>query len=97
FIPEGVSSFVDGDIVNLKWKSAPNIKLEGFNVWYSKTSGSGFQKLNDKPVKATYASYRGLERNTTYYFRVTSVLKTIPPTESQPSVEVVAGTTNAPS
>jgi hypothetical protein len=99
FIPEGVNAFVEGDIVTLKWKSAPNIKLAGYNVWYSKTSGGAFQKINadGKPIKANYYSARGLEKNSTYYFRITSVLNTIPPMESQPSVEVLAGTTSAPS
>src|SRR6185369_10318023 len=46
--------------------------------------------------KANYYSLRGLEKNTRYYFTVTSLTNTIPPVESQYSREVVAGTTAAP-
>jgi hypothetical protein len=98
FIPEGVNAYVEGgDIITLKWASSPSISLAGYNVYYSRTSGGGYVKVNATPIRANYFSARGLEKNTRYYFVVRSLTNTIPPTESQPSVEVIAGTTSAPS
>lgn len=96
FIPEGVNAYVQGDIITLKWNSSPSISLAGYNVYFSKTSGGGYVKINQQPIKANYYSLRGLERNTHYYFVVSSVTNTIPPVESQYSREVLAGTTSAP-
>ena len=97
FIPEGVMAYVQGDVLTLRWINSPSLSLAGYNVYFSKTSGGGYAKMNPKPIKANYISYRGLENNTQYYFVVTSLTNTIPPTESQYSKEVVAGTTSAPS
>ncbi len=96
FIPEGVNAYVQGDIITLKWNSSPSISLAGDNVYFSKTSGGGYVKINQQPIKANYYSLRGLEKNTHYYFVVSSVTNTIPPVESQYSREVLAGTTSAP-
>jgi hypothetical protein len=96
FIPEGVAEYVQGDIITLRWNNSPSLALAGYNVYFSKTSGGGYVKINQKPIKANYYSLRGLEKNTRYYFTVTSLTNTIPPVESQYSREVVAGTTAAP-
>ncbi len=96
FIPEGVTAYVDGDIITLRWLNSPSLSLTGYNVYFSKTTGSGYVKINQRPIKANYYSLRGLEKNTRYYFVVTSVTNTIPPVESQYSREVLAGTTSAP-
>lgn len=96
FIPEGVSSYVEGDIITLRWNNSPSLSLAGYNVYFSKTTGSGYVRINQKPIKANYYSLRGLEKNTKYYFVVTSVTNTIPPVESQYSREIMAGTTAAP-
>ncbi len=96
FIPEGVNAYVQGDIITLKWNNSPSISLAGYNVYFSKTSGGGYVKINQQPIKANYYSLRGLEKNTHYYFVVSSLTNTIPPVESQYSREVLAGTTSAP-
>ncbi|HEY5039965.1 MAG TPA: hypothetical protein VIJ93_12925 [bacterium] len=96
FIPEGVTTYVEGDIITLRWNNSPSISLAGYNVYFSKTTGGGYVKINQKPIKANYYSLRGLEKNTHYYFVVCSVTNTIPPVESQYSREVAAGTTAAP-
>jgi len=96
FIPEGVNAYVEGDIITLRWNNSPSLSLAGYNVYFSKTTGGGYVKINQKAVKANYYSLRGLEKNTNYYFVVTSVTNTIPPVESQYSREVMAGTTSAP-
>ena len=96
FIPEGVNVYVEGDIITLRWNNSPSLSLAGYNVYFSKTSGSGYIKINQHPIKANYYSLRGLEKNTHYYFVVSSVTNTIPPVESQFSREVMAGTTAAP-
>jgi hypothetical protein len=96
FIPENPAAYVQGDIVTVKWSSSPSISLAGFNVYMSKTTGSGYIKINKKPYKSNYAQFNGLEKNTRYYFVVTSVTNTVPPVESQYSREVIASTTGAP-
>ena len=96
FIPEGVTAYVEGDIITLRWNNSPSLSLAGYNVYFSKTTGSGYVKINQKAIKANYYSLRGLEKNTRYYFVVSSLTNTIPPVESQYSREVVAGTTSAP-
>jgi hypothetical protein len=96
FIPENVAAYVEGGIVTIKWTSSPSLALEGYNVYFSKTSGGGYQKINSKIYKANYAQFNGLEKNSRYYFVVTSVTNTIPPVESQYSREVIATTTSAP-
>jgi hypothetical protein len=96
FIPEGVSAYVEGDIITLRWSNSPSLSLAGYNVYFSKTTGGGYVKINQKPIKGNYYSLHGLEKNTNYYFVVSSVTNTIPPVESQYSREVMAGTTSAP-
>jgi hypothetical protein len=96
FIPEGVASYVQGDIITLKWLGSPSVSVDGYTVYFSKTTGSGYVKINKNPIKSTYYALRGLEKNTQYYFVVTSVTGTVPPVESQYSREVVAITTAAP-
>ncbi len=96
FIPEGLNASVDGDIITLRWVNSPSLSLAGYNVYFTKTSGGGYVKINQKPVKANYYSLRGLEKNTHYYFVVSSITNTVPPVESQYSREIIAGTTSAP-
>jgi hypothetical protein len=96
FIPEDVVAYVDGDLITLKWSSSPSLSLAGYNVYFSKTSGTGYVKINSRPIRANYFQMRGLEKNTHYYFVVASITNTIPPVESQYSKEVLAGTTAAP-
>lgn len=96
FIPEGVTAYTEGDMINLRWTGSSALELEGYNVYYSKTSGADFTKVNQKPIKTRYYSIQGLEKNTKYYFTVTSVTSTKPAIESQFSREVVVVTTSAP-
>jgi len=96
FIPEDVAAYVDGDLITLKWSSSPSLSLAGYNIYFSKTTGTGYVKINSRPIRANYFEMRGLEKNTHYYFVVTSMTNTIPPVESQYSKEVIAGTTAAP-
>jgi hypothetical protein len=96
FIPEDVVAYVDGDLITLKWSGSPSLSLAGYNVYFTKTSGTGYVKINSRAIRANYFQMRGLEKNTHYYFVVASITNTIPPIESQYSKEVIAGTTAAP-
>lgn len=96
FIPEGVRAYVEGDIITIRWEGTRTLEIDGYNVYFSKRSGGEYVKINPKPIKTTYYALQGLEKNTRYYFTVTSVTNTRPPVESQYSREVVAVTTSAP-
>ncbi len=96
FVPEGVNLFVEGDIITLRWSGSKTVSLDGYNVYFSKQSGGEYVKINQRPVKSTYYAVKGLERNTRYFFVVTSVTNTRPMVESQYSREMVAVTTSAP-
>jgi hypothetical protein len=96
FVPQDVVAYVRGNIITIQWTGSRSINLEGYNVYFTKTSGSNYVKINQKPIQENYYAVRGLEKNTTYYFVVTSVMNTKPPMESQYSREVRAITTSAP-
>jgi hypothetical protein len=96
FIPEGVNAYVEGDIITLRWSGSRTLDLDGYNVYFSKQSGGEYVRINQRPVKSNYYAIKGLERNTRYYFTVTSVTSARPSVESQYSREVVATTTAAP-
>jgi hypothetical protein len=96
FIPEGVNAYVEGDIITLRWGGSKTLDLDGYNVYFSKQSGGEYVRINQRPVKSNYYAIKGLEKNTRYYFTVTSVTNARPSVESQYSREVVATTTAAP-
>jgi hypothetical protein len=96
FIPEGVNAYVEGDIITLRWSGTHTLDLGGYNVYFSKQSGGEYVRINQRPVKSNYYAIKGLEKNTRYFFTVTSVTSARPAVESQYSREVVATTTAAP-
>lgn len=96
FIPEGVNAYVEGDIITLRWSGSRTLDLDGYNVYFSKQSGGEYVRINQRPVKSNYYAIKGLEKNTRYYFVVTSVTNARPSVESQYSRETVATTTAAP-
>jgi hypothetical protein len=96
FIPEGVNAYVEGDIITLRWSGSRTLDLDGYNVYFSKQSGGAYVRINQRPIKSNYYAIKGLEKNTRYFFTVTSVTSTRPTVESQYSREVVATTTAAP-
>jgi hypothetical protein len=96
FIPEGVNAYVEGDIITLRWSGSHTLDLGGYNVYFSKQSGGEYVRINQRPVKSNYYAIKGLERNTRYFFTVTSVTSARPAVESQYSRETVATTTAAP-
>ena len=96
FVPEGVNVYVEGDVITLRWSGSRTLDLDGYNVYFSKTTGGEYVRINQRPVKSNYYAVKGLEKNTRYYFVVTSVTNTRPSVESQYSREAVAITTAAP-
>ncbi|MBN1414637.1 MAG: T9SS type A sorting domain-containing protein [Bacteroidales bacterium] len=63
----------DNKKVKLFWNANTTDDVVGYNIYRSKTSGSGYIKLNLNPVTESEFQNINLTNNTTYYFRVTSV------------------------
>lgn len=76
----------------LTWKPNPQFFIDGYNVYRSATSGTGFEKLNEVLVRKTTATDLGSDGNGlpegTYFYRITAV--TFEGRESDPSTEVKA-------
>ena len=69
--------------IDVKWGRMPAKNMAGYNVYLTKTSGKGYQKVNPKPINDTHYVVKGLEVGEKYYFVLTSVTKDVPPVESK--------------
>ncbi|MBN2762346.1 MAG: T9SS type A sorting domain-containing protein [Bacteroidales bacterium] len=71
--PTGIYARNDNKKIKLFWDAITADNVVGYNIYRSKTSGSGFIKLNQEPVAENEFQNSYLDNNTTYYFMVTSV------------------------
>jgi hypothetical protein len=93
--PGGVSA--DGALRNiaLNWNNNTEIDLDGYNVYRSTTSGSGYVKLTSSLLNDPNYADTDVSIGTTYYYVVTAV--DIGGLESEHSGEVSASPVNAAS
>jgi fibronectin type 3 domain-containing protein len=70
--PTGLSAS-GSDHVYLRWNANSESDLAGYNVYRSKTPGSGYLKLNDSLVSGTSFTDTGALSGYTYYYVVTAV------------------------
>ncbi len=73
-----------GEIVVKGWLP-PTGNIAGYNIYMSTTNGTGYSKVNDKPITATSYTVHNLQPDQAYYFVLTSVTTDNPPVESRPS------------
>jgi hypothetical protein len=85
--PEGV--------VTLKGWAPPLGVIAGYNLYMSKSSGSGYVKVNSAPITGLSYPVTGLDVGERYYFILTSLSKDTPPVESRPSPELSRVATQA--
>ena len=71
--PTGLVSTPDNAEVSLNWNDNSEGDLDGYNVYRSLTSGSGYSKINGSLVATSDYIDTGLTNNVTYYYVVTAV------------------------
>jgi hypothetical protein len=69
----------------------PGGNLLGYNLYVSASSGSGYKKANEQPIKDLSYKVSNLECNRRYFFVLTSLTTDQPPVESKPSQEFSMG------
>ena len=69
--------------------------IAGYNLYMSKSSGSGYVKVNDKPITGWSYPVSSLDVGERYYFILTSLSRDTPPVESRPSPELSRVATQA--
>ncbi len=86
--PENLTATAVDQAVILDWDDNAETDLQGYNVYRSLTSGSGFDKVNTSLVNESTYNDGSLDNGTTYYYHVTAVHSS--GEESQASNEVSA-------
>lgn len=87
-IPTGLSAIGYNGSVSLNWNDNSESDLDGYNIYRSITSGSGYGKLNGTPLNNSNYTDDSVVNNTTYYYVVTAV--DVNENESNDSSEVSA-------
>lgn len=71
--PQGLKGVAYDQLVSLAWDASSERDVIGYNVYYSKSSSSGFVRTTEKPEpKQNKLSVR-LKNDETYYFVITAV------------------------
>jgi hypothetical protein len=78
---------VNNCVCNLQGWAIPAGNTMGYNIYMSETSGTGYKKVNDKPVTTLTYKVGNLECNRRYFFVLTGLTNDQPPVESKPSQE----------
>jgi hypothetical protein len=81
--------------ITLKGWAPPMGAIAGYNLYMSKSSGSGYVKVNDKPITGLSYPVSSLDVGERYYFILTSLSRDTPPVESRPSPELSRVATQA--
>ena len=72
-VPTGLSATAGTGVVSLDWNDNNEADMNGYNVYRSTTSGSGYGKVNSFPISSSsYVDYT-VAGGTTYYYVVTAV------------------------
>lgn len=71
--PEGLSAGPGDGSMALTWTAGQELDIDGYHVYRSTTSGSGFTRLTSSFVRTPSFSDTGLTNGTTYFYRVSSV------------------------
>ncbi|MFA5292838.1 MAG: carbohydrate-binding protein [Phycisphaerae bacterium] len=71
--PAGLSATGYNGSVGLNWNDNSESDLDGYNIYRSTTSGSGYSKLNGSLLSNSNYTDDSVINNTTYYYVVTAV------------------------
>jgi hypothetical protein len=71
--PRGLTGELSNDVVVLSWKRNRELDLAGYNVYRSKTAGSGYRRINHSLVSRHKFTDRRIVKGRTYYYVVTAV------------------------
>lgn len=72
--PSGLAAAAGNAQVSLTWTANPEADLNGYNVYRSETSGSGYAKVNlAGSITGTTYTDTGVTNGTTYYYVITAV------------------------
>ena len=71
--PSGLSADASSQQVALDWANNSEPDFDGYNVYRSITSGSGYSKVNTNLLSSSSYTDAGLTNGTTYYYVVTAV------------------------
>ena len=71
--PTSLSATAGNETVSLDWNDNGEADLEGYNIYRSTTSGSGYNKLNSSLLISSYYDDNDVANITTYYYVVTAV------------------------
>lgn len=72
-VPAGVTAAVDRLSVQLDWNDNTEPDLEGYNIYRSTVSGSGYSRINSVRVAGSAYIDQSVAKDTTYYYVVTAV------------------------
>jgi hypothetical protein len=86
--PTGLSATAGNRTVSLNWNDNSESDLDGYNVYRSTTSGSGYVQINGSLLSVSNYADNSVANGTTYYYVVTAV--DILSNESNDSNEVSA-------
>jgi len=71
--PTGLSASANDSMVSLNWNNNPEGDINGYNVYRSLTSGSGYVKINPSLLSNSDYIDNSVSNGTTYYYVVTAV------------------------
>jgi len=71
--PDGLSGAPGDGSMALTWTAGPELDIDGYHVYRSTTSGSGFTRMTSSFVRTPRFSDTGLANGTTYFYRVSAV------------------------
>ncbi len=71
--PTGLSATAGDGTVSLDWNNNGETDLDGYNIYRSTTSGSGYSQLNGTLLATSDYTDNSVSNGTTYYYVVTAV------------------------
>jgi hypothetical protein len=71
--PHALKGLAGDRLISLAWDKSPEKDVIGYNVYYSKKSGEGYVRTNEKPEPNKTSLEVRLRNDETYYFVVTAV------------------------
>jgi hypothetical protein len=71
--PTGLTASAGNHTVSLDWNNNSESDTNGYNIYRSTTSGSGYVKINGSPVSSSNYIDNTVTNETTYYYVVTAV------------------------